>query len=462
MVSGSRILSCTPEASVSSKSPFFFIFLSALLLGGFAGTTDAARWRVNADGSGNFANIQAGIDAAASGDTVAVGPGTYPGAVWIESKDIALLSSDGAAATIIDAGSVHRHPVVQILFQVGPGSILDGFTIRGGESGVACTYASPVIRNNTLTGNTGPLGAGICCIFESHAQILNNVIVGNGTAFHCCLPSRGGGIYTDDTSAALIRGNLIAFNRCTGACNGGGISSFIARIENNTIYGNTADGAGGGIELPAAGTVISNNVIVGNLSGDVGDGIAVFRWTELWCNDIWGNGDEDYWGTLPGDSDFGADPLFCEIPERISASPGNILPSFFDLRENSPCVDGQDPGGFGCGIIGARPQRCALRASAEITAPHPLSTDSRIRIFPNPSHGGAVIAVPFPADGDGKVEIIDAGGRTIARRAPGPDGRVRWNGRNDTGEVVSSGVYFVRVTGGASKFSPASPLFVVR
>lgn len=51
------------------------IFVLLLLLG--AANAGAAVWRVEKDGSGDFAIIQQAVDASASGDTILIGPGRY-------------------------------------------------------------------------------------------------------------------------------------------------------------------------------------------------------------------------------------------------------------------------------------------------------------------------------------------------------------------------------------------------
>ncbi|MBE0535576.1 MAG: right-handed parallel beta-helix repeat-containing protein [Phycisphaerae bacterium] len=54
------------------------------------------------DGSGEYPSIQAAIDAAADGDEIAAGPGTYVGTVDFAGKAVRLYSTAGAEATVID------------------------------------------------------------------------------------------------------------------------------------------------------------------------------------------------------------------------------------------------------------------------------------------------------------------------------------------------------------------------
>ena len=85
---------------------------------------------------GDFATIQACIDAAQDGDECVVAPGTYHELIDFLGKAITLRSSDGPELTIIDAGPVADpgtgKPVVRCDSGEGPDTVLKGFTITGG------------------------------------------------------------------------------------------------------------------------------------------------------------------------------------------------------------------------------------------------------------------------------------------------------------------------------------------
>ncbi len=194
----------------------------------------AATWRVQADGTGDLPTIQDAIDGAAGGDTIRVGPGDYAVSLWIEGKGIILISDQGPSSTVLHGVSLQDSPVIDVFYDGGTGSIIEGFTIRDGTTGIRVNSASPTIRGNTIIHNESALGAGICCTFGSNAVIDGNLIAHNRTWYQCCFPSRGGGVYADETSAAIIRNNVIAYNTCDGECIGGGVSVFVATVEGNT------------------------------------------------------------------------------------------------------------------------------------------------------------------------------------------------------------------------------------
>src|SRR4051812_24953851 len=97
--------------------------------------------------------IQAAIDAAVSGDTVAVAAGTYLENIDFKGKAIKVVSDSGSASTTIDGNGVG--PAVSFHNAEGPGSILQGFTVTNGYSavgnsggGVSILGASPKILSN--------------------------------------------------------------------------------------------------------------------------------------------------------------------------------------------------------------------------------------------------------------------------------------------------------------------------
>ena len=79
----------------------------------------------------------------------------------------------------------------------------------------------------------------------------------------------------------------------------------------------------------------------------------------------------------------------------------------------------------------------------------PSLAGSGIRLAPNPVHDRAVITFQIPQAGSGTLEITDAGGRLVRRmelpilRAGTQE--LPWDGRDDRGEPLSSGIYYYRV-----------------
>ena len=201
--------------------------------------------------------IQAGIDAAVSGDLVLVSPGTYVENIDFLGNAITLQSESGTEDTIIDGnqnGSV-------VLFESGETqeSVLDGFTIRNGTG----TYLE------LFSDKWYYCGGGILCANYSSPTIINLSIEQNNTTF-------GGGCSFVDSSLATII-NCTIFNNSAGTSrgSGGGIGCFQSSptITSCRIFGNESQNAGGG------------HLLRGKLSHDHKlSGCREYRWIPWWRN----------------------------------------------------------------------------------------------------------------------------------------------------------------------------------
>ena len=154
-----------------------------------------------------LATIQAAIDQATDGYTVLVAPGSYLENINFKSKQIAVKSEQGAGVTVIDGGG--SAPVITFEATDGPGSVIDGFTLRNGRSdygggGIDAWDASPQISNNIIAGNEGCGGAGIS-ILVGAALIERNTISGNKAM--TCHEGSGGGIAIGRGASAQILDN---------------------------------------------------------------------------------------------------------------------------------------------------------------------------------------------------------------------------------------------------------------
>lgn len=214
---------------------------------------------------GDFATIQAAVDAAAPGDTVLVSPGTYVGQVDFHAKAITLRSIDGPASTVIE--SPLAAPTVTIDANLGETPVLRGFTIRGGTLIAVETSGGPaLIVDNHVTGNQRCSGA--ITAFTSAATILGNVISDNQ-------PSCGGVAVIGPNDIRILN-NTITDN--AGETVGGIALSGLgtATVSGNVISNNASFRSSGGIFVRnGSGGSITNNVIVGNTGGVDAGGIDV-------------------------------------------------------------------------------------------------------------------------------------------------------------------------------------------
>ena len=137
-----------------------------------ASVASAVVWDV----PGDAPTIQAGIDSAASGDTVLVASGTYtedmqPDATFgysmlVMKSGVRLRSSSGAAATILDADSLGRVILVE---DCASGTLIEGFTIRAGD------VSGGLVEPNGSTGYGGGVAVASsdlsmeACVLQSNA-----------------------------------------------------------------------------------------------------------------------------------------------------------------------------------------------------------------------------------------------------------------------------------------------------
>jgi parallel beta-helix repeat protein len=261
-------------------------------------TAQAATINVPTGGS-----IQAAINAASNGDTIVVAPGTYNENIVIDRKYVTVISSSGAANTIIDGGQ--RDSTVAISNVPNSGALtarISGFTIRNGRGapgrggGFTIVFnADPTIDNNVITSNTanGGNGGGFMINFSSNPLIKNNTISFNtATVSQPAITGYGGGIFVQNKSNAVIYNNTIIHNNGFGG--GGGIMVDVESaptILKNTISTNNTPQIGGGVALfQRANAVVEENVIANNTAG-FGGGVyfEMLSYATVRNNSIFGN-----------------------------------------------------------------------------------------------------------------------------------------------------------------------------
>lgn len=106
------------------------LIIAALL----AGSAMAATITVEAGGGGDFPTINEALVAAAAGDLILVGPGTYEETIALEIP-VHLSSTGGSAATII-AGPFSSQDALTV---DAPGVTVEGFTLTAGRRGLTLT-----------------------------------------------------------------------------------------------------------------------------------------------------------------------------------------------------------------------------------------------------------------------------------------------------------------------------------
>jgi hypothetical protein len=296
-----------------------------ILLAWFAANVNATVRYVKQDaagtGTGSWGNasgdLQAVINASASGDEIWVAAGTYipnrkanaTGTITTNDRDNAFVLKQGVKiyggfaptgtpawaernwvtkVTTLSGNSTCYHVVVSAVIASGGTTVLDGFTITGGNADVNSTLevngkaisrrygggifnysSSPTLANLTISGNAAVYGGGIYN-YSSSPTLTNLTISGNAAT-----TGYGGGIYNYESSSPTLTNVTISGNTANG---GGGITNFSSSLTliNVTISGNIATlagtGSGGGIYNNSSGTVnLQNSIVSGNTAATAPD-----------------------------------------------------------------------------------------------------------------------------------------------------------------------------------------------
>jgi hypothetical protein len=80
--------------------------------------------------------------------------------------------------------------------------------------------------------------------------------------------------------------------------------------------------------------------------------------------------------------------------------------------------------------------------------------------FPNPFNLSPFISYELPTESAVEISVFDLGGKLIKTLVDGVESpglkTVRWDGRDDTGQIVSSGTYYFRMNAnGTAKYGRA-------
>ncbi|MBN1444241.1 MAG: hypothetical protein JXA90_16130 [Planctomycetes bacterium] len=290
---------------------------------------------VSLDGTMDFTDIQAAIDAAEDGDEIIVRSGEYvierplrfnpPQSPEIKNLVVRGFAQPGEKIIRL-AEDAEWTSVVEFVAGESERSVLEGFTISGGKSGgIVCSMSSPTLRNLTVTGNRGS-GVGHWGIFASgselyYPRLVNCLICGN----------RGPGLFCDgliDSHAAAAKGDDPPDDMPR------------PMLMNCTLAGNLGPGV---LSVWGARPELTNCIMWGNSGGSieiVGPADCIASYSSIEGEDLW-----------PGEGNIRDDPLFVE-PGRWE-DPGTPedpdddvwIPGDYHISSDSPCLDSGTPEG---------------------------------------------------------------------------------------------------------------------
>jgi len=270
----------------------------------------------------DYASIQVAIDAAVSSvDEIEVAPGIYYEAINFNGKAIRLYSTDGPDVTTIDGAGGPTH-VVQCVGGEGSNTVLDGFTITGGNAGrgggMYNSSSSSTITNCTFKGNLANDGGGMYNYYSS-PTISNCRFSDNSSGFIGSISlmayegEGGGGMYNYYSSPTITN---CMFSGNIGENQGGGMLNYYSSnltITNCTFIDNTASYGGGMMNWGSP--TITNCILWGDSPEEVLGGSPAITYSNVQ-------------GSWLGEGNINLDPLFSDADGRLSA--------------DSPCIDTGD------------------------------------------------------------------------------------------------------------------------
>ena len=254
-----------PGWLISRHRPWLAVLVAGLLAVSLPATSHAGPAFTVCPSGCPYSTIQAAINAAASGDTIHVGPGTYSEFLTI-SKPLTIEGA-GEQQTIVDSTGTRNSVVtvtansVRLAHLTVTGAILHG----GGGGVINQPGATLTLDHTTVSGNSAIGGGGIdnqpgATLTLDHSTVSGNSAPRGGV---------GGGIANSGLLA--LDHSTVSGNSATGG--GGGIyNSGTLTLDHSTVSGNTANHQGGGIYN--SGTLaLDHSTVSGNTANNQGGGI---------------------------------------------------------------------------------------------------------------------------------------------------------------------------------------------
>jgi len=279
-----------------------------------------------------YPTIQAAIDSASNGDEIWVSPGIYNEAINFNGKAVRLSSMSGPDVTTIDAnGIAGAYHVVQCVNGEGPDTVLEGFTITGGNAnglvypddcggGMYNNDSGPTVTNCIFTDNAAVYGGGGMYNYDySWPTVTNCVFIGNTTT------GVGGGMGNEYGSHSSVTDCNFINNTANW---GGGMYNYESNpsVNNCTFSDNTAND-GGGVLNEGSGPMVTNCTLSGNEAIDGGGMINLSSDTIVTNCTFSGNTADYFGGGMLNQSDSNPKVTNCKFNENEASNGGGMLNS---------------------------------------------------------------------------------------------------------------------------------------
>ncbi|MCZ6834670.1 MAG: FG-GAP-like repeat-containing protein, partial [Planctomycetota bacterium] len=324
----------------------------------------------------DYATIQAAIDAASTGDTVAVSKGVYIESIVI-NKGITVRSTNPTKSSVVEQTIIDADGECSAVVIEHDDAVLKGFTITGGTTQGSClgvvkgggilVRGSPTVSNCVIRDNFSQLGGGIYiegspevshCVIRDNAAVAGGAFMFAGSGrpeiLDCTISgntaTQSGGICDTSTSSSPHFFRCEFINNSSSVSNGGmllqGTNS--SGVTDCIFIGNFAsNGNGGAITNASANANIRNCLFIGNSASGHGGAIQVLSNTHLTSCEFLGNSAGLDGGGLNATSPAASVMLIadCNFADNIAGGTGGGIKSGAgnDIRLHGSSVSCNSP-----------------------------------------------------------------------------------------------------------------------
>ena len=441
-----------------------------------------------------FATIQHAIDGAVDGDTIRLISGMFFEQIDFLAKSIVLESRafELNDFSIIDETVISAPPVGGSCLTFSGSSddlvVVRGITFSGGSNhyggGIVIEDSSPTLIDVIVKDNNAEIGGGIY-LSDSDSELIRVVIKNNGANLGGGIYSTNGnpifneiileqnfaywgaGLYLDGSQSQIISSKLIdnhAFIEGGGLFQTGGSSN----IEWTGFENNDGTDFAGAIKAHQTSMQINQATFSGNIAG-IGSFMSIENSSiDISNSIIWNNEGqmfkvndestsslsinfsdiENISSSIPvseglnvnlGSGNIDQDPMFC-----------NPINKDYRLSDESVCRGVSSTGA----VIGAYRNSCSDPLALSDGSQNVLPNFYLEQNYPNPFNPATKIRFSIPEKSNTKLIVYNISGQVVKKLmnsilAPGTY-NVSWNGRDEVGAMVSSGVYIYTLFSGSS------------
>ena len=425
----------------------------------------------------DYPRISLALAYSAIGDTVLVAPGVYRdyasvygrvlGSWFLTTGDTSYISSTVIQGYQEGIGvSFYGSPLEY------PNAVLSGFTIANFQIGVYCEYNTSPEISNCVIKNIGYREAGLGVgSAGGGSPVLKNVVLTHFSVGEYAEGVRlsGGNPVLENVEIRFIDTNMNAI----------GIScsrNTHATLKNVSIFqvvdyiDEVHSFMGTGIWFNDGTISIQNSIVSQCAYGIESSGGTI----EISHSNIGGNFQENFRGLDPsiglltqvnanGDScdayfNISTDPQFVNDDKPSRVENRYVSRANLHLRPTSPCINTGTPVGAPLFDLEGNPRDALPDMGAyeyvspeavEETVPQELAL---LASYPNPFNAAATISFELPEPGLAVLAVYNVSGQKVRELAAawfeaGPHSAV-WDGCDDAGNQVSSGLYFMRLQEG--------------